>query len=80
LRENIADNCRYAAVPVADLAVMGAPWQQAKDKSSQSVDRLSLKISDARTASGSRSDPARVPKFAADSLQMQKNGPDPRLD
>jgi len=54
-------------------------WQQAKDKSSQSVDRLSLKISDARTASGSRNCPARVPKFAADSLQMQQNGPDPRL-
>jgi hypothetical protein len=40
LRENIADNCRYAAV-------LGVPWQQAKDKSSQSVDQLSLKISDA---------------------------------
>jgi hypothetical protein len=37
LRENIADNCRYAAVPVAELAVMGVPWQRAKDKSSQSV-------------------------------------------
>jgi hypothetical protein len=57
LRENIADNCRYAAVPVADLAVMPlfwacrgsrrVLWQQAKDKSSQSVDQLYLKISDA---------------------------------
>jgi predicted transcriptional regulator len=52
-------------------------WQQAKDKSSQSVDQLYLKISDARTPSRSRSGAARVPKFAADSLQMQQNGSDP---
>jgi hypothetical protein len=42
---------RYAAVPVADISrvmpLFRLPWQQAKDKLSQSVDQLSLKISDA---------------------------------
>jgi predicted transcriptional regulator len=53
---------------------LGVPWQQTKDKSSQSVDQLSSKNLGRPNSERIREAARRVPKFAADSLQMQQIG------